>query len=158
TLAGRARAGSEEGGRVMVQQPGDTPGRPPDDIRVDTSSMPRLGRAPVAETAAESREAFKGNWHPSMEDVGLRTFKWNPELERAHGVWADYLRGSQCLPRRDREIAILRSAWNCGSDYQWGMHTEIGLTSGLTQDEIDRIPAWEDGADWAPHEAAVLRA
>jgi 4-carboxymuconolactone decarboxylase len=61
------------------------------------------------------------------------------------------------LPPRDRELAILRAAWLCRSDYEWGQHVRIGVDAGLTEDEIARVPAGAD-AGWPPEEAAVLRA
>jgi alkylhydroperoxidase family enzyme len=59
---------------------------------------------------------------------------------------------------RHREIAILRSAWNCGVDDQWVNHTKIGLNCGLTQAEIDRIPEGADARGWSTEESTVLRA
>jgi alkylhydroperoxidase family enzyme len=93
-----------------------------------------------------------------MEDLGRRTLMWNPELQEAHAGLANYLRSSTCLPRRDREIAILRQAWDGGADYQWAMHAEMALDAGLTSDEIGHIPAGPDSGVWAPHEAAIIRA
>lgn len=62
------------------------------------------------------------------------------------------------LPARDREILILRTGWNCRSHYEWGQHVRIGLDAGLTQDEIDRIPAGPDAAGWGPADALLLTA
>lgn len=45
------------------------------------------------------------------------------------------------LPGRERELLILRTAVHCGADSEWGQHVTIGLAAGLTQDEIDRVPA-----------------
>src|SRR5262249_39058754 len=60
--------------------------------------------------------------------------------------------------RRDREIAILRQAWDCGADYQWAMHAEMAIDAGLTSDEIRHIPTAPDAGEWAPHELAIIRA
>lgn len=61
------------------------------------------------------------------------------------------------LPARDRELLILRTAWNCRAGYEWGHHVAIGLESGLTREEVDRIPDGS-GADWPAHDALLLRA
>lgn len=127
------------------------------DVTVDVSSMPRLGRAPVPHSA-EQAQAYGLGRHPSMEDLGRRTLMWNPELQEAHASLAGYLRNSACLPQRDREIAILRQAWDGGSDYQWGMHAEMALDAGLTREEIERIAVGSEAGGWAPHEAAIIRA
>src|SRR5437764_1391211 len=62
------------------------------------------------------------------------------------------------LPPRDRELLILRTAWNCRSEYEWGQHVRIGLAAGLAQEEIDRVPAGPAAPGWSPFDAALLRA
>jgi alkylhydroperoxidase family enzyme len=62
------------------------------------------------------------------------------------------------LPARDRELLILRTAWNCRSAYEWGQHVRIGLGVGLAQAEIDRVPAGPSAAGWSPFDAALLAA
>jgi 4-carboxymuconolactone decarboxylase len=62
------------------------------------------------------------------------------------------------LPPRDRELAILRTGWRCGSEYEWGQHVLIGRAAGLTDEEINRIQAGPDAAGWDPADAVVLRA
>lgn len=56
------------------------------------------------------------------------------------------------LAGRDRELLILRTAWRCGSDYEWGQHARIGAEAGLTADEIARVGgplgAWEGHDRW----------
>jgi alkylhydroperoxidase family enzyme len=61
------------------------------------------------------------------------------------------------LPARDRELLILRTAWNCRAAYEWGHHVALGLRSGLTRDEIDRVPNGPD-AGWPAGDALLLRA
>lgn len=61
------------------------------------------------------------------------------------------------LPPRDRELLILRTGWNCRSEYEWGQHVVIGLNTGLKDEEIDRITSTSlDG--WSPFEACLLTA
>ena len=82
---------------------------------------------------------------------------WNPELSRVRSPFVTYLMNSTCLPAHDRELAILRTAWKCGADFMWAMHTEIGLKCDLTQEEIDRVGPGPDDPAWTAAEAAVLR-
>jgi alkylhydroperoxidase family enzyme len=67
-----------------------------------------------------------------------------------------YLLGRQAtIPRREREIVILRVGWRSGSDYEFGQHTLIGLRVGLTDDEIVRLAQPElDG--WSDDDAALV--
>jgi 4-carboxymuconolactone decarboxylase len=61
------------------------------------------------------------------------------------------------LSPRHRELAILRTSWNTGAEYEWGHHARIAERSGLGEEEIARVARREvDG--WEPVEAAVLRA
>ena len=45
------------------------------------------------------------------------------------------------LPARDRELLILRTAWLCRSEYEWGQHVRLALGVGLSEEEIERVPA-----------------
>lgn len=73
---------------------------------------------------------------------------------------------SGSIPPRDRELLILRTAWRCGSDYEWGQHRTIAADAGLTDDEIDRVAATPAGAasggaaapGWEAFDATLLDA
>lgn len=126
------------------------------EVPIDVAALPRLGRAP-AQHSAEQGAAAGLNRHPSMEDMSMRTLMWNPPLQDAYAQFSAALRGAARVPAREREIAILRHAWDCGADYQWGMHVESGRAAGLTDAEIESLTQ-DGGGDWAPHEAALIRA
>lgn len=69
------------------------------------------------------------------------------------------------LPARDRELLILRTAWNCQAEYEWAQHTLIGARAGLTLEEVSRIRVGvgtggsaQDGWGWTALDTALLRA
>lgn len=62
------------------------------------------------------------------------------------------------IPARDRELLILRTGWNCRSEYEWAQHVVIGLQGGLTREEIDRVPVGPEAPGWGPFDATLLRA
>ena len=62
------------------------------------------------------------------------------------------------LPRRERELLILRTGWRCGAEYEWGQHVRIGRLAGLRRAEIARIQQGPDAPGWAPFDGALLRA
>jgi AhpD family alkylhydroperoxidase len=62
------------------------------------------------------------------------------------------------LPRIDTELLILRTAHNCGCEYEWHHHTRIGQLAGLTADEIARVRDGADGGGWTARRALLLRA
>ena len=62
------------------------------------------------------------------------------------------------LPRRDRELLILRTGWRCGAEYEWGQHVRLGRLAGLTREEIARIGEGPDVDGWSAFDGALLRA
>ena len=62
------------------------------------------------------------------------------------------------LPPRDRELLILRTGWNCTSEYEWGQHVLIARQVGVADDEIERVKAGPDAPGWDPFDATLLRA
>jgi alkylhydroperoxidase family enzyme len=59
---------------------------------------------------------------------------------------------------RDRELAILRSAWLCQGGYEWGQHVAAAYRVGMTPPEIEAVIAGAGDPSWSPDEAAVLAA
>ena len=75
----------------------------------------------------------------ALRDANIfTTFVRAPGLFRRWSPFGGKLLAGK-LPARDRELLILRTAWNCRSAYEWGQHVEIGRRAGLTQEEVDRI-------------------
>ena len=62
------------------------------------------------------------------------------------------------IPPRERELLILRTGWHCRSSYEWGQHVLIARQSGLSEEEIARVPEGPDAAGWSAFDAALLRA
>jgi 4-carboxymuconolactone decarboxylase len=61
------------------------------------------------------------------------------------------------IPARDRELAILRTAWNCKSSYEWAEHVRAGRAAGLSIVEISEIPSGPS-AGWGAWDGVILRA
>jgi alkylhydroperoxidase family enzyme len=43
------------------------------------------------------------------------------------------------LPRADSEVLILRTAHNCGCEYEWRHHERLGLEAGLSTEQITAL-------------------
>jgi alkylhydroperoxidase family enzyme len=81
----------------------------------------------------------------------------NPRLFWAWLFFASRLMPYGRLPATTREKIILRTGWNCRSRYEWGQHVEIGLSVGLSDDDIVRVA--EGPASWSsPHDRALMQA
>ena len=87
-----------------------------------------------------------------------RTLENHPALAEAWLTFARHILGGSTLPPRDRELLILRIGFLCGSEYEWGQHTRIAKTVGVTDEEILRVIEGPDADGWAPFDSALLRA
>lgn len=101
--------------------------------------------------------------HASDEGTDLNIFATLARHPRLLKRWSDFggtllYRGE--LPERERELLVLRTAWNCRADYEWGQHVRIGHLAGLTSDEIAAVATDDpaDDPDWSAGDAALLRA
>lgn len=86
------------------------------------------------------------------------TFARHPELMSTWAPFGGYLLGGGTLPARDRELAILRTGFNCGSDYEWGQHVRICETMGIDRETIDRVAVGPGAEGWSVAERALLTA
>ncbi|HXQ60564.1 MAG TPA: carboxymuconolactone decarboxylase family protein [Acidimicrobiales bacterium] len=118
----------------------------------------RIPPLPENERDEETQELLR----PLQVDGGdLNIFATLVRHRRLFKRWSAFggtllVRGE--LPARDRELLILRTAWNCEADYEWGQHARIARSSGLSDDEIARVAQGPDAAAWSALEAALLRA
>jgi 4-carboxymuconolactone decarboxylase len=119
---------------------------------------PRILPLPESEWSAEVRELL-----PQTSGVGARrplniftTLARHPKLWKRWMVFGNHVLSKSTLPARERELAILRTGWLCGCEYEFHQHTRIGRACGLTDDEIRRVKAGLDG--WNERDRAVLRA
>lgn len=116
--------------------------------------MTRIPPLPEAERSPFQQELLEG-----LQVGAANLFA---TLVRAPGLFRRWLPfGGRLLtgklPARDRELLILRTAWNCRAGYEWGHHVVIGMQSGLSREEVDRVPAGPD-AGWSAADAELLRA
>lgn len=124
-------------------------------------TTPRILPLPEDERSEGARELLDLVWTPGHEIDGSESPFWST-MVRHEGLTRRYLPfGGKLLhgklPPRDREILILRTAWNGRSEYTWAHHVGIGMGAGLTEEEINRIPFWRD-EEWSTLENALCRA
>lgn len=123
--------------------------------RPQTPRIPPLGDDEMNQETSALLEDVR---LPNAEAVNIfATLVRHPGLFRRWMPFAGKLLAGK-LSARDRELAILRTAWRCQSEYEWGQHVAIGRTAGLTDDEIHRVVEGPDAPGWSDADAAVLRA
>ncbi len=119
-------------------------------------STARIEPLPAAERTASAQVLLDGV-KVAGSDANIFT-----TLVRAEGLTRRWLPfGGKLLngkiPARDRELVILRTGWNCGSEYEWAQHVVIGRSAGLTEEELLRIPDGP-GDGWSPFDVVLLQA
>jgi 4-carboxymuconolactone decarboxylase len=62
------------------------------------------------------------------------------------------------LPARVRELAILRTGWNCRSEYEFGQHAVLARKVGVSDEDIVRVQSGPNAEGWTELESAMLRA
>lgn len=112
---------------------------------------------PARVLSGEIRRVF--GVHDNTEIPSLfRTMMKHPGVYRCQLELGIELNRNSTLPPRDRELAVLRVAWLCGSPFEWGEHVKVGKQCGLTAKEIDRVKHGSSASDWCDHDRAVVRA
>jgi 4-carboxymuconolactone decarboxylase len=81
----------------------------------------------------------------------------HPPLVGPFLEWAAALALQGALATRDHELLALRTAWLCGSDFEWDEHVGYARAAGLSFDEIERVRAGPD-AGWDGRERSLLQA
>jgi 4-carboxymuconolactone decarboxylase len=87
----------------------------------------------------------------------IMTLARHPQLLKPWLIFSEALAKESMLEPRDRELAILRTAWLCGSRYTWRHHVESASKVGLRREEIERVKIGAEAA-WSRREATILRA
>lgn len=85
-------------------------------------------------------------------------------LARHRGLFRKWLRFAGALmpggllPRDQSELLILRVAHNCACEYERIQHVRLGLEAGLSQAEIDAVPAGPGHDVFSDHQRLLLTA
>jgi 4-carboxymuconolactone decarboxylase len=87
-----------------------------------------------------------------------RTLAHAPESLKAFMPWGEHILRNNSLPPREREIVILRVAWNAQAAYEWGLHAWVARQVGMSEEEIAAVPDGAGASVWSPSDAALLRA
>jgi 4-carboxymuconolactone decarboxylase len=77
-----------------------------------------------------------------------------PDLAEAMTTLGRTLRGDG-IPLRHRETLILRTGWNCQSNYEFAQHRRLAASGGMTDADVERIIEGPEAPGWDPFEHAL---
>lgn len=116
-------------------------------------TTPRL--EPIEKVAVKAREAMKDQ--PINAVNVTATMAHNRVVSKAVNVFAQTVLFQGELPRRQVELAVLRTGWNCQSVYEFGQHTLFGRAAGLSDAEIYLTTRPLTEGDWAEEDRVILQ-
>lgn len=82
----------------------------------------------------------------------------HPSFLPAYLDWAKAIALRGVLSPRHNGILALRTAYRCGSEFEWGVHARYALDRGSSEDEIAAVAQGEAAPLWGAIERALLRA
>jgi 4-carboxymuconolactone decarboxylase len=119
--------------------------------------MPPAGRgalSPVARlTAAVTARATHGEPLRVFTTLGR-----HPRLFRSWLRFAATLMLRSSLHRADRELVTLRTAWRCGSWYEWVQHAALARRAGLDPQDVARVVDGAGAVGWGRRQRLLLQA
>jgi 4-carboxymuconolactone decarboxylase len=131
-------------------------------VQPDEGNAERLpGDVPYRIVVSEREPPLRVARVEPIDGTGIaigRTFARYPKLAEPRSLNSGYVnRGSKLSPRY-REMLILRTGWNCQSEYEWAQHVgNVGRARDYGLEPV-RIAEGPDAAGWDTFEATLLRA
>src|SRR5918995_3009970 len=116
-------------------------------------TTPRL--EPIEKVAVKAREAMKDQ--PINAVNVTATMAHNRVMSKAVNTFAQTVLFQGDLPRRQVELAVLRTGWNCQSVYEFGQHTLFGRAAGLGDDEIYLTTRPLTEGAWSAEDRVILQ-
>ena len=119
--------------------------------------MARVRLVEKDQAPPEVIETFK-----KVEDSGARVLNLYKAVANSPYALRNFMRlGNSLLARTElepklRELAILRIAKLCRSEYEWAQHIPIALEVGVSQKQVEAISNWKASAAFIDIERAVL--
>lgn len=120
---------------------------------------PRIAPLDPAALSEEQAEALAPVTREGQTLNIFLTLGRAPTALRRFLEWGNYVLSKRnALDPRQRELAILRTGFNCGSGYEFAQHKAIGLRSGISETEIEALKQGPAAGGWSALERAILSA
>ena len=90
-----------------------------------TDTTPRITPLGESEWGEEEKDVLERTMARGRVLNIFATLARHPKALRRWLVFANHVLFKSTLAPREREMLILRTAWLCRSEYEWGQHVEI---------------------------------
>jgi 4-carboxymuconolactone decarboxylase len=122
----------------------------------------RLKQVDPDELTDEARE-FLGRWTGGIfknadKNPPLLTYAHHPKLADVFSQFNIHLLTTNTLPVKQRQIAIMRTAWVCKATYMWSSHLNTSVSCGLSTDMFGPIQVGASDPYFTEFERTVIRA
>jgi alkylhydroperoxidase family enzyme len=111
---------------------------------------------------AEAQEMFarwkSGSFQGSDQNPVLWTFAHHPRLADLFSALNIHLLTTTTLPLRERQIAIMRTAWLCEARYMWSSHLRTSLRRGLEPELFKPLQVGASDPYFTDFERTVIHA
>jgi len=120
--------------------------------------MSRVSLVQKDQAPEEIKELFR-----KIEDNGAtvlnlyRAVAHSPHVVRNFIKLANSLVGRTALSPKLRELAVMRIAGLCHSEYEWTQHVPVALEAGVSREQLEAIASWEESDSFNGEERAVLQ-
>lgn len=119
--------------------------------------MPRLDPVTDSEADEITAQVFAGFAAEGREPIALyRVLANSPQMLRSYSTLARSLRYDAQVPRKLRELLILRTAQLVGSDYEWAHHRAMAAKAGIDEQKVAELAQWRVSERFDGPERAVL--
>ncbi len=112
----------------------------------------------TAETRAFFDQWTGGIFKGADTNPVLRTFAHHPKLAGLFSALNVHLLSTNTLPVKQRQIAIMRTAWITGAVYMWSSHLATSVSAGLSPEMYGPIQRGADDPYFTEFERVVIRA
>ncbi len=124
--------------------------------------VPRMPEV-LPEGVTNEMGAFLAKWSGGIfqkadSNPVLLTFAHHPKLADLFSELNIHLLTTNTLPVKQRQIAIMRTAWICKATYMWSSHLSTSVRCGLDPDMFDPIKVGAESSYFTTIERAVIRA
>lgn len=129
--------------------------------RVSAQPEPEVGPSPMVDP--DTNDPILKPIFDAMRAKGAgplhihRTIGQAPEVYKGFAAFATALRVPGATSRGDRELAILRTTQLRHGDYEFIQHRRIGLTCGLTEQQVDGLSDWQNKPFYDDRQRLILK-